>query len=53
MASRRLKCLFRRHRWHTNWDAEKHKTVRRCTRCGVVKAALNLEGMGGAGYGSG
>ena len=30
----RLKCLFRRHRWHNGWDEYEHQTVWTCKRCG-------------------
>ena len=57
MASRRLKCLFRKHQWHNGWDAENHKTVWTCERCGVVRTERqipkSLWGLGDSGGGPG
>jgi len=32
---RRLRCLFRRHQWHTEFNYETQGTERECARCGA------------------
>lgn len=56
---RRLRCLFRRHRWRSEYNHATKRTTWECLRCGAHK--LNVHDMdlnpgelgGGGGTGSG
>ena len=51
MVPQRLRCLFRKHRWHNGWDEERHQTVWTCLRCGLVKTDITpAVGGGGGGF---
>jgi hypothetical protein len=34
---RRLRCLFRRHQWGSEYDHESRRTTWECRRCGAKK----------------
>jgi hypothetical protein len=38
---RRLKCLFRRHDWHSSYDHERGRTEWKCSRCGAFKVTYS------------
>jgi hypothetical protein len=38
---RRLRCLFRRHDWHSEYDHEHRRTTWTCQRCGVHKVTTD------------
>ena len=40
MLAQKLRCLFRRHRWHNGWDEERHEVVWSCLRCGLIKTEI-------------
>jgi hypothetical protein len=54
---RRLKCLFRHHQWHSEYDRAWKKTTWTCARCGGERvdwdASADTRGIGGemGGYG--
>lgn len=41
MLPRRLRCLFRRHQWHNGWDAENHRPLWTCKRCGLIRTEID------------
>lgn len=41
MVAQKLRCLFRKHRWHNGWDEEAHRPLWTCKRCGLVKTEID------------
>ena len=55
---RRLRCLFRRHQWRSEYDHATKRTKWECLRCGAYKVDvhdrdLNPGELGGGGTASG
>ena len=59
---RRLRCVFRKHDWHSRYDHERKQTVWDCRRCGAEREGDNPNqnvwtahqgGSGGTGGGGG
>ena len=40
----RLKCLLRRHDWHSEYDHEQQRTRWTCQRCGALKRSFDSSG---------
>ncbi|WP_157720385.1 hypothetical protein [Friedmanniella luteola] len=53
MIPQKLRCLFRKHRWHNGWDEEARETVWNGKRCGLIKSEVDrMPDSWGAGGGA-